>query len=104
MSRLQLRRLLEKDLGGDGEKLAGISRAVLVEQGLFAFFGVGAQALVLLGHDIDPGAKLLPIGKLWRAVDKAVEHVELVRKLVIDDVASVARVASADARAVPRQH
>jgi len=96
-------RTVEEALGGHGEELAFVGRAVLVQERGPVVLGGVDQFLVLGGHDFLPAAPLRVVLQGRRAVDDAVEHVELMGELVEDQVLAVARMLAVLQHFPPRQ-
>ena len=80
-------RLLEEVFGDHGEEFAGIRGGVRVDDARCTMIEPHSEIFVFRLADLHPSrVKSLP--HRWRTVDRAVEHVEGVRKLVKHDVAS----------------
>src|SRR5262245_11291556 len=110
MSALQVSRSLKKHFGGDGKEFGRVRGSVIINNGWLAFLHVGAQLFVFTAQDTRPG--FVPVitaipgnvhGKKRSAIDASVLEVELVGKLVEDDVVAVGWVGRPVMDGVPGQ-
>ena len=95
-----LERPIEEHLGGHGEELGGVRPGVRAQHGR----PVGAHRVVGLRAHLDPPGPRRLVGQRRRAVGDAVEHVELMGELVVDDVLAAGREASSPPCCRPGQH
>ena len=94
---------VEELLGGHGEELGLVLRAVGVEEGFVALLGEAAQPQEFAGAHGHPFGELVAVGEGRGAVGSSVEHVELVGKLVVDHVMTLLGVARPMEDGIPHE-
>ena len=92
MPPLHLDRTQEERLRRHGEELELIRRPVRIQQRLLAGIDGRAKRLELARAHLDPAPVLAAVRDGRHAVDRAIQHVQLVGELVIDDVRRAPRV------------
>jgi len=104
MLRAQLVGLVEEVLGDDGEELSFIDARVLIDERALTTVGARAQLEELSLEHFVPTLPFFGRDERWSAIGMTIEHVELVRELVVDEVVSITRSLAIAQHAIPRQH
>ena len=94
MEFLQHFRLLEEVIGGNGKELGGIHCAVLIQESSTIAPDLAPKLLVVFLQDAGPGYEGRMVLKNRRVVTAGKRAVELVRKLVEDNVMTVMNIGS----------
>ena len=97
----ELDRLLEKTLGGDGEKLRGVGGPVGVEQVSAPQGGIPAQLLVLVAEHARPCPVMTAVFEAGSAIRRTVLKIEQVGKLMERDIEPAVHLRSSPAHVVP---
>ena len=92
---------LEEGFGRDGEKLRRVRSPVFAEYGLLPLPVHGHQLFIFLRHDPDPCGMLMPAAYGRGPINEIIQHVQLVSKLVDDDIAPVLPIFSSRLGALP---